>query len=206
MEYSLEQFSIKRRKLLTYSATTGASVMLAGVASPLLAQTTSVEASKGKWSPVYPWPDVAVHLNLLRNGKVMSFSGDDHGNTSSNFTKAFVVDIPPNQAPVANVTYINNTTSNMFCAGHAFLPSGQLIIMGGHAEEVGRGIADTNTLLHKADGTYAWSLLAPMNAGRWYPSTLSLSNGDVLVVGGSTTDETIINKLPEVWQTYKGGG
>ncbi len=44
-----------------------------------------------------------------------------------------------------------------------------------------------------------------MNAGRWYPSVISLPNREVLVVSGTIAGSTDINPLPQVWQTDKGG-
>jgi hypothetical protein len=38
-----------------------------------------------------------------------------------------------------------------------------------------------------------------MNAGRWYPSNVTLANGDVLVLAG-TINTTTINLLPQVWE------
>jgi hypothetical protein len=39
-----------------------------------------------------------------------------------------------------------------------------------------------------------------MNSGRWYPSTLTLPNGEVLILSGNVT-KAVFDKLPQVWQT-----
>src|SRR5215210_2862215 len=77
----------------------------------------------GAWSQVYSWPDVAIHLHLLPSGKILSFSDDDHdGSRDADFSKAFVIDVPTGGAPASTYVNVNNTTTNMFCSGHAFLP------------------------------------------------------------------------------------
>src|ERR671936_3017201 len=40
-----------------------------------------------------------------------------------------------------------------------------------------------------------------MNAGRWYPTSIALPSGDMLVVSGMADTSTGMNLLPQVWQT-----
>jgi hypothetical protein len=158
---------------------------------------------------VYPWPDVAIHLHLLPRGKLLSFSDDDHvGSRDADFSKAFVIAIPAGGAPPSTYVDVHNTTTNMFCSGHAFLPDGSLLVMGGHEGRDGDGSADTNILDGTANGkSYVWRLQArhPMNAGRWYPSALAMGDGSILTFGGSISHDGTDNELPEVWQWPRGG-
>ena len=50
----------------------------------------------------------------------------------------------------------------------------------------------------------AWTALPDMNAGRWYPTTTVLANGDVLVVSGSIDPTFGVNTLPQVFQVGSG--
>ena len=43
-----------------------------------------------------------------------------------------------------------------------------------------------------------------MNAGRWYPTTTVLANGDVLVVSGSIDNTVGVNTVPQVFQFGSG--
>ena len=53
--------------------------------------------------------------------------------------------------------------------------------------------------------TNAWSNPLPnMNAGRWYPTTTVLANGDVLVVSGDRDLTIGVNTLPQVFQVATG--
>lgn len=167
---------------------------------------------QGEWSPVYAWPDVAVHLHLLPNGKILTFSDDDHdeyhtaGTRLGGFSKAFVVDIPHGGAPAPDVLYVPNTTTNMFCSGHTFLPDGRLIVAGGHVDRDHHGSRDVNIL--EFESRYVWHKRAdtPMQSGRWYPSVVKLSNGEIVVLGGTQSGPQTHNPLPEVWRTSSGGG
>jgi hypothetical protein len=164
----------------------------------------------GRWSSVYPWPDVAIHLGVLPTGTVFSFSDDNHedfetsGTRQADFTKSFFVDIPPDGAPGA-VQYVPNSTTNMFCSAHTFLPDGRLIVMGGHEGRDSVGSTDTNILEYGTQ--YTWRLQAsdPMNGGRWYPTAVTLANGDIVVAGGDRTGPGDVNPIPEVWNSAIGG-
>jgi len=133
----------------------------------------------GSWSAPFSWPIVAVHLHLLKNGRVLAWGkfGEPYVFNPSNGNFAAV--------PVG---------AWIFCAGHAFLPNGRLLVAGGHIADA-RGLPDT----HIFDvGTQTWQTAAPMQKGRWYPTTTTLPNGQVVVLGG--TDQNLANGgIPEVW-------
>ena len=89
---------------------------------------------------------------------------------------------PANQS----VSILSKPGYNIFCSGHSFLADGSLFVAGGHiANFVGLSRASIYNPF-----TNAWSNLPNMNAGRWYPTTTVLANGDVLVVSGDI-DPTI---------------
>jgi hypothetical protein len=200
-----EGIQMNRRDLIksTAAATIGAAVGLTG-----WVPTAEASSTVGKWSRVFPWPDVAIHLNLLTNGKVFSFSDDDHGDyvtkgtRLANFSKAFAVTIPPRGTDPGLLTYsyVPNTTTNIFCCGHCLLPNGQLIAVGGHEGRDGDGSTDVNLL--QLGNQYTWQLQGsdPMRGGRWYPSAITLASGEILAIGGQKFhDGGVINDLPEVY-------
>ena len=153
----------------------------------------------GQWSPVYDWPQVAIHLHLLPNGKVMSWAdeNDSHQSMAPGSGIGFTVDIPPGGAP-GPFSKITNDTTNVFCSAHSFLADGRLFVTGGEAGG-NTGVADTNIYDFR---TNTWEKVAPMNAPRWYPTNTTLANGDVLTVGGSIVEE--INLIPQVWSVDRG--
>jgi hypothetical protein len=139
---------------------------------------TAGSTSVGEWSAVFPWPYVAVHLTLLPTGRVLSF-GLKPAQIWDPATGAFTA-VP---API-----------KIFCSGHTLLSDGRLLVAGGHIL-TNHGLHDI-TLLDPNLGT--WSSGVPMQKGRWYPTTTTMANGDVVITAGS--DETGITvPLPEVW-------
>jgi galactose oxidase len=160
----------------------------------------------GQWSPVYAWPDVAVHLHMLPDGKVFTFADDDHeeyeekGTRLEGKTRSFLVDIPPGAAP-SGWSEIPNTRTNVFCSGHSFLPDGRLLVMGGHKGQDALGDNETNLL--EFNTNWHWAVAPNMTAGRWYPTAVTLPSGDVLTVAGAITPQ-LDNDLPEVWDNALG--
>ena len=143
----------------------------------------------GEWSGVYDWPVLAVHATLLPNGKVLAWDAtpDDfdpnggippnpHAPTASNTTRATVWDPATN----THLSVNPDTQSDIFCAGHAFLPDGRLFIASGDVGALGR-FEGTN-IFDPADDS--WTRVQDLYAARWYPSAVPLANGEIVVVGG----------------------
>ncbi|MGA9524684.1 MAG: hypothetical protein WBV82_24715, partial [Myxococcaceae bacterium] len=140
----------------------------------------------GKWSEVLEWPDNGTHLMLLPTGKVLSWDESDPEAMN-------LWDPATGEHSVAS-----HPGYNTFCAGHALLADGRLLVSGGHI--------DTNRGLKYASIydpiTDSWTRLPDMNAGRWYPTNTALPNGDMLVIAGTQTARRLgENRLPQVWQT-----
>ncbi|HXQ71603.1 MAG TPA: galactose oxidase-like domain-containing protein [Pyrinomonadaceae bacterium] len=157
----------------------------------------------GQWSSVITLPIVAIHMHMLPSGKVLIWQDDNHANYNTNGTRlggstvAYIWDVG-----AGTTTQVNNTSVNVFCSGHAFLPDGRLLIAGGHAGSDGDGITDA-FIFNGSNNTWTQTNL-PMSAGRWYPSAVTVGNGEVLVVSGA--DPGGGTNTPEVWQTNSGGG
>src|SRR5262245_34102936 len=123
----------------------------------------------GQWAAPVTWPIVAIHASLLRTGEVLAWDGQSSGGDARlwNSTTGVFTSVP-------------NPLTNMFCSAHSQLSDGRLLVAGGHLS--GHvGLRDTN-LFNPA--TRAWSRVAPMFDGRWYPTTTTLPDGRVLVVSG----------------------
>jgi len=141
--------------------------------------TDALAAVVGQWSPVSPAPIVQLHLHLLPNGKVLSWghAGD-----------------PQVWDPADGSFTAVPSPSLLFCAGHAFMPDGRLLVAGGHLADA-LGLPNTN-VFDPATGT--WQAGPPMARGRWYPTNTTLPNGEVVTISG--TDETGARvEIPEVW-------
>ncbi len=137
------------------------------------------QATAGEWSAPFPWPVVAVHLHLLPTGDVLSWGKEGNPQVWHSGTGAFTT---------------ATSTSMLFCSGHAFLPDGRLMVTGGHISDE-HGLPDAN-IFDPVSG--AWTSVAPMSRGRWYPTSTTLEDGQVLTLAGR--DETSAEvEIPEVW-------
>jgi hypothetical protein len=172
--------------------------------TPLPTGPTGSPGTLGQWSPVYNWPQVAINLDLLPDGKILSYADDDNadyhrtGARGPGFSKAYVTDIQPDAAPGASI-YVPNNTTDLFCSGDAYMADGRMLVAGGHISD-GVGSSDTNIFdFHD----YSWTKVDSMNAGRWYPTATTLPNGEILITGG-LIDPTTVNQLPQVWKVDGG--
>ena len=143
-------------------------------------------ATVGQFSSVTTWPYVATHAHVLPTGKVIWWPQFGNG------------DNPYFWDPSTNT---NSATvqagANIFCSGHAFLPDGQLVVAGGHISNY-VGIANA---YRYNPFTNSWTRLPDMNNNRWYPTSTTLPNGDMLVVSGWINTQQGVNVEPQVWQT-----
>ena len=165
-------------------------IVLCFSALTVWAQTPN-PALVGEWSSLNDWPTVAIHSQLLPGGKVMFWPGN--GGTG---------DDPRLWDPATDsVISLNKAGFDMFCVGHNFLADGRLFVAGGHNGANYFGLP--NASIYDA-ATNVWTRLPDMNAGRWYPTLTTLTNGDILVVSGDIDGSNDINPLPQVWQTSAG--
>ena len=137
----------------------------------------------GQWSPVKNWPVRTVHAILLPTGKVMFWA---HPTRQPIYLWDPETDL---------VSQAASHPEDLYCSGHAFLPDGRLLVSGGHIENR----FGLNTAAIYDPYTDSWTDVPNMNNGRWYPSSTTLANGDVLVVSGDITNNQK-NELPEIFE------
>jgi Domain of unknown function (DUF1929)/Divergent InlB B-repeat domain len=133
----------------------------------------------GRWTAPFPWPIVGVHLHLLPTGEVFSFGK---------------VSTPRIWKPSTGTFTSVPSTYLMFCGGHAFLPDGGLLLTGGNINH-DHGLPYANVL---NPSTKTLTRVASMAQGRWYPTSTTLADGEVLTAGGADENATMVG-VPEVW-------
>lgn len=126
-----------------------------------------------------PAPIVQLHLHLLLDGRVLSWGR---------------VGNPQVWDPATGIFTAVPSPSLLFCAGHDFLPDGRLFVAGGHITDL-HGLPNANVF---DPGTATWQALPPMAAGRWYPTSTTLPNGEVLTLAGTDSAGADV-PIPEVW-------
>jgi hypothetical protein len=132
----------------------------------------------GSWQRTsYNLPMRAIHATLLRTGKVLLLAGS--GNQSSAFQagsfKAGLLDPATGAYKAINVPY------DMFCAGHAQLPNGNILIVGGTlAYPTGNADWKGSKRNYEFDVTAErWIARPSLAHGRWYPSSVQAPSGHV---------------------------
>jgi hypothetical protein len=161
-------------------------------------------AVSGRWEPAFRLENVAVHASVLPNGKVLFWGRRDDltGTLDPHDGTPWVLD-PGTRAQTKTANrpaHADGTSVNLFCAGHAFLPDGRLLVAGGHLND-GNGSDQASTYDHR---TNSWTPHPEMNAGRWYPTVTALPDGRMLVISGSYQehDQTINNAIPQIWDGH----
>jgi len=164
---------------------------------PICAQDLS---QVGQWSNPVELGDVAIHTHVLPDGNILFWPRGVDPNTSADLNGKSAVRIwNPVTQTFVNSSILNNTT-NVFCSGHTLLPDGRILVTGGHLGANFLGPRDTNIFDWQ---TRTWTQGPAMNAGRWYPSSITLASGEALVIGG-LDENAYVNQLPQVWKV--GGG
>ena len=142
----------------------------------------------GEWKSPFTWPGLAIHANLLPDGRVFTWGRSDRRPVLWN--------------PATNAFSSVSEPSDLFCSGHALLPDGRLLVSGGHSGIDNQGILATQIFDYSTD---TWVTPPPPNMqnGRWYPSVLALPSGEMLTIAGGDTMKAT-NRIPEVWTSGFG--
>jgi hypothetical protein len=144
--------------------------------------------TEGQWSAVADWPVVAVHAALLPTGKVLAWTDYTINNGAQVWTPG-----------TSNFTPKNYSITSLFCAGHAYLPDGRLLIVGGIV-----GLNDStgpreSTFFDPVTETFSPGPL--MAQGRYYPSATTLPDGRVLAMAGVIDCSTCVADRPEIYDS-----
>jgi hypothetical protein len=176
-------------------------------------QLVLMQAKCMPWEVISKGPDhskdMAVHAALMptkNRGEILYFGG-----YTVNDTHLFDVETEK----INDISAINSPDSNTFCSGHAFLANGYLLVGGGtlrsniiphhQIHESGangeRRCWLYNPWADQDEKVWKGTIVEDMNfkpgskdrgGGRWYPTFLTLANGEILAVGGhpdATEDE-----------------
>ncbi len=151
-------------------------------------------ASVGAWDPIeFEFEALPVHAALCHTGNVLAFG------SSGNDEARLEVPHPPElfDPDGGTVEVVDqDLAGDLFCAGHAFLGDGRLLVAGGTHEYDGglelpglprlppfRGLEQSYLFDPE---TERFTRVGDMAAGRWYPTCVTMGDGTVLTAAGLT--------------------
>jgi len=147
---------------------------------------------------LYELDSVAVHLALLKSGKIIAFSGHHDHIWNWNRGESTLWDPSHPSDPPENP----ELKRNLFCSGHCFLPDGRLFAAGGqstfnHPVTIPLSVMGIIQLfvnaadhdIHTFDpDSKKWTRHEPgMPKARWYPTCVTLPDGKALIVSGTSS-------------------
>jgi Domain of unknown function (DUF1929)/Kelch motif len=162
----------------------------AATSSTIAVSALPPEATTGVWGPTVSWNIVPLHMTLLPTGKLLAWGREEIGGGMGHPRLWDPAAGLPSSAP----TIMPDTM--IFCAGHALMADGRLMVSGGHKAN-DRGLDVTNIF---DPSTESWVAGLPkMAAGRWYPTVTTLPDGRMVTVAGQDSHSVVVT-IPEVWE------
>lgn len=159
------------------------------ISSPVEVSALPAEATSGEWGPVVPWDIVPLHMSLMPNGKILVWGKTDVPPDTMGMPRIW----DPASGPPEGLPMIEVDTM-LFCAGHALMPDGRLMVSGGHLKD-DYGIA--TTFFFDQNGSPQRG--PDMANGRWYPTVTTLPDGRMLTMAGRNEVNTVV-RTPEIWE------
>lgn len=159
-------------------------------------KTGKPAAIAGAWTPPIKFkppgarePYLAIHSTVLPNGLVLAWPHDYRYFLSTKRASPATPNIILWNPETNRYHSMTLPRTNLFCSGHAFLPDGRLLVLGGHgpAEYPVDGLQTTYGHNHAElydFRTDKWKAGPDMAEGRYYGSAITLGTGEVLVVAG----------------------
>jgi hypothetical protein len=148
-----------------------------------------LEAAVGRWDAPQFNPIIGIHLVQLMTGKFLLWG---HGGEPQ------VWDPVGGFTEVADAACTDPQICELFCAGQAFLPDGSVLVAGGHNEALGNNYGLLQSSIF--DG-FSWRATGSMTYGRWYPTLVTMSDGQVVAISGDQAPG-VNAMIPE---RYSGG-
>lgn len=158
-------------------------------------------ARTGRWTAPFDGEVPAVNMALLRDGRVLVYSGVE-ANESDGAANIVFFDVHPTSGQSRIIDFSgprpvvvlpgspDGAADDLFCSGMAILPDGRVLAVGASewhdqpanpTEPFLRGGTDARIF---DPGTGNWTRGADMLFGRWYPTALTLPDGTALVASG----------------------
>jgi hypothetical protein len=184
-----EGYFMKLNKFLALLA----SIFFIVGASPSVANA----AGPGQWSGTYDMGMNAIHTQVLPNGNVAFYGTDPNGNQDGSMQYGVFY-------PATNTKVILGQTTNtaIFCSISTYRPEvNRVDILGGDimGPNGATNVGNSDVVGLSPDGSNVFQL-PDMQVPRWYATSVTMPNGDTLVLGGKDGGEA----HPEVFRYGQG--
>jgi len=138
--------------------------------------------TEGQWSQQADWPMIPIHAVLTPQGKILTWGVD--GISSGQF-KYDVWNPESGLGTTSHNTITSNIGVSSFCSAGLVLPeTGNVLMPGGDARPEGATNSGITSVAAFNTSTNGLSRAAEMSFARWYPTSVTLPDGDILVSGG----------------------
>ena len=155
-------------------------------------------ATEGTWATLpYLMPINPIHVSLMHTGKVLIVSGseNEYGNYQLGEYYGGVWD------PIGGTITTQLIPWDVFCTGMAALPDGRFVIIGGTKNyNPFQGLSITTVFDPIRE---KFSQLEDMAHGRWYGSSIILSDGGLMAYSGQDENHAI-NQSVEIYKPIEG--
>jgi hypothetical protein len=139
----------------------------------------------GSWASGKDTSTIAIHATMMPNGKIFYFAGSGyHSSRQGGPFEARVLD--PSTGSESSVPM----SEDLFCAGQAPLPNGNVLVAGGTLRyDIATDSCNGKWQGLKSAYEFNWSSqtltkIASMKQGRWYPTCVTMPDGNVMVTAG----------------------
>jgi hypothetical protein len=157
-------------------------------------------AAQDTWEVIGDSKVVCIHTALLPDSKILCAERPHEDpyqpNSKTNGRVSVEIDL---LAPGGVTATVREVQENPFCAGHAQMADGNILMIGGENGTFGDSgrINDPNSgAAFLTDGKKGvrvfinelseWEMKAPITTERWYPTVATLADGSSIIIGGST--------------------
>lgn len=155
-----------------------------------------MNAVNGDWGNVIDTTIIGIHQVVLADGRVLYWGGDGNGNAFSNTQKYGIFDPSTGQHEILSAAH----AVRMFCGAGVLIPGTDQVLISG-----GNGSGDRGgQIFDLSEESLTRDPANEMNDGRFYPTTVSLSTGQVIVLGGRDAGTPEIFTLGEGWRDLSG--
>ncbi len=156
----------------------GAPAARTAAAAPRRARAVAATAATGSWTAPFSLTLVSIHAVVLHTGNVLLFSWPNKTVGSD------AVLWNPSSGKVTNIAL--SYQRDIFCGGMTVMSDGRVFVGGGHIYQGAindtQGVANT-TVFDPASN--AWTEGPIMSQARWYPTTMLLGDGTVIICAGT---------------------